>query len=118
VNGELDELEHLLAAAPRVLAPGGVIAVISFHSLEDRLVKRALRDRATFRPLTKKPVVPTDEEMADNPRSRSAKLRAAARLGLTEEPEMDESPASGEDPVSDGAPWSHAPASAGWEAKA
>lgn len=80
VNGELDELEQLLAAAPRLVRPGGVIAVISFHSLEDRLVKRALRDRATWRPITKKPIVPTDEEMADNPRSRSAKLRAAHRL--------------------------------------
>ena len=82
VNGELDQLEQLLAAAPQVVAPGGVIAVISFHSLEDRLVKRALRDRATWCPLTKKPLVPGDAEMSDNPRSRSAKLRAAARLGL------------------------------------
>jgi 16S rRNA (cytosine1402-N4)-methyltransferase len=81
VNGELSELEGLLAAAPRVLAPGGVIAVISFHSLEDRLVKRALRDRATWRPLTKKPVTAGDDEIADNPRARSAKLRAAERLG-------------------------------------
>jgi 16S rRNA (cytosine1402-N4)-methyltransferase len=84
VNGELDELESLLAAAPRLVAPGGVVAIISFHSLEDRLVKRALRDRATWRPLTKKPIVPTDEEMAENPRSRSAKLRTAQRLGAEE----------------------------------
>ena len=84
VNGELDELEQLLAAAPRVVAPGGVVAIISFHSLEDRLVKRALRDRALWRPLTKKPIVPSDEEMADNPRSRSAKLRAAQRLRAEE----------------------------------
>jgi len=81
VNGELDELSRLLDAAPRVVAPGGVLAVISFHSLEDRLVKRALRERATWQPLTKKPIVPGDEETADNPRSRSAKLRAARRLG-------------------------------------
>ncbi len=80
VNGELSELEALLAAAPRVLAAGGVIAVISFHSLEDRLVKRALRDRATWRPLTKKPIVAGDDEIADNPRARSAKLRVAERL--------------------------------------
>jgi 16S rRNA (cytosine1402-N4)-methyltransferase len=85
VNGELDELEQLLAAAPGLVAPGGVIAVISFHSLEDRLVKRALRDRALWRPLTKKPIVPSDAEMGDNPRSRSAKLRTAARLEATEE---------------------------------
>ncbi len=84
VNGELDELEHLLAAAPRVVTPGGVAAVISFHSLEDRLVKRALRERDTWRPLTKKPIVPGDEEMSDNPRSRSAKLRTAARLDAAE----------------------------------
>lgn len=80
VNGELDELSRLLAAAPSVIAPGGVLAIISFHSLEDRLVKRALRDRVTWRPLTKKPVVPTEDEAADNPRARSAKLRAAERL--------------------------------------
>jgi len=84
VNGELDELESLLAAAPALVAPGGVIAVISFHSLEDRLVKRALRERATWRPLTKKPIVPSDAEMGDNPRSRSAKLRTAARLDEAE----------------------------------
>jgi 16S rRNA (cytosine1402-N4)-methyltransferase len=84
VSGELDELEQLLAAAPGVVAPGGVIAVIAFHSLEDRLVKRALRERETWRPITKKPVVPTDEEMADNPRSRSAKLRAAHRLAASD----------------------------------
>jgi 16S rRNA (cytosine1402-N4)-methyltransferase len=80
VNGELDELEHLLAAAPRVVRPGGVVAIVSFHSLEDRMVKRALRDRALWQPLSKKPVTASDEEIADNPRARSAKLRAAARL--------------------------------------
>jgi 16S rRNA (cytosine1402-N4)-methyltransferase len=81
VNGELAELEQLLEAAPRVVAPGGVVAIISFHSLEDRLVKRALRDRALWRPQSKKPVVAGDEEIAENPRARSAKLRAAVRLG-------------------------------------
>jgi 16S rRNA (cytosine1402-N4)-methyltransferase len=87
VNGELDELEGLLAAAPALVVPGGVLAVISFHSLEDRLVKRSLRDRAIWRPLTKKPVVPSDEEVADNPRARSAKLRAASRLGPEDAPD-------------------------------
>ena len=58
--------------------------MISFHSLEDRLVKRALRERVTWRPITKKPIVPGDEETTDNPRSRSAKLRAAHRLGAGE----------------------------------
>ena len=77
-----------------MVAPGGVIAVISFHSLEDRLVKRALRDREAWRPLTKKPVVPSDEEAADNPRSRSAKLRAALRLGAGEAPGGEAPPSS------------------------
>jgi 16S rRNA (cytosine1402-N4)-methyltransferase len=86
VNGELDEIERLLAAAPAIVASGGVLAVITFHSLEDRLVKRALRDTALWRPMTKKPIVPSEDEIADNPRSRSAKLRAAHRLGPDEEP--------------------------------
>lgn len=81
VNGELEELERLLLVAAEVVAPGGIVAIISFHSLEDRLVKRALRDPRLFRPLTKKPLTPSDEEMSDNPRARSAKLRAAERLG-------------------------------------
>jgi 16S rRNA (cytosine1402-N4)-methyltransferase len=81
VNGELDELKALLEAAGRIVAPGGVIAVISFHSLEDRVVKHALRDRALWQPLTKKPITASDEEIADNPRARSAKLRAARRIG-------------------------------------
>ena len=80
VNRELDEIEALLAIAPFVLREGGVLAVISFHSLEDRLVKRATRERELWEALTKKPLVPTDEECARNPRSRSAKLRAARRL--------------------------------------
>lgn len=79
VNGELDQLGSLLAAAPDVVAPGGVLAVISFHSTEDRLVKRAFADREVWAPLTKKPVVASDAETSENPRSRSAKLRAARR---------------------------------------
>jgi 16S rRNA (cytosine1402-N4)-methyltransferase len=79
VNQELEELEQLLAALPDVLADGAVAAIISFHSLEDRLVKRAFAG-PEWQPLTKKPVVVTDEEHARNPRSRSAKLRAAARV--------------------------------------
>ncbi len=77
VNRELDELSLLLAAMPRVVVPGGLVAVLSFHSLEDRLVKRALADKATWAPLWKKPRVASDEETAMNPRARSAKLRAA-----------------------------------------
>ncbi len=80
VNRELEELEELIAALPRLVEPGGVTAVISFHSLEDRLVKRAFHAKETWAPLTKKPVVAGDEEGAANPRSRSAKLRAARRL--------------------------------------
>jgi 16S rRNA (cytosine1402-N4)-methyltransferase len=80
VNRELEELEQLLELAPRVVKIGGLVGIISFHSLEDLLVKRALRVRELWRPLTKKPVVPSDEEMNENPRSRSAKLRAAERV--------------------------------------
>jgi 16S rRNA (cytosine1402-N4)-methyltransferase len=85
VNGELDELEALLEAAPRILAPGGVLAVISFHSLEDRIVKRALRDDAGWEPLTKKPLTADDDEVAENPRARSAKLRTARRVADDDE---------------------------------
>lgn len=80
VNGELDQLKLLLEMAARIVAPGGIATFISFHSLEDRLVKRALRQRALWQPLTKKPVLAAAEEQADNPRARSAKLRAAERL--------------------------------------
>lgn len=98
VNAELTELEVILAALPDLLAPGGRAAIISFHSLEDRLVKNRFRDLAwtsSFPPhlavqngervepvvdvLTKKPIVATDDEIARNPRSRSAKLRGCRR---------------------------------------
>jgi 16S rRNA (cytosine1402-N4)-methyltransferase len=82
VNRELDDLKALLTAAPQVLKPGGRLVVISFHSLEDRIVKDALRDGAKagiYEVLTKKPVTATEEEIDRNPRSRSAKLRAAER---------------------------------------
>ena len=77
VNDELGALRESLDAAVRVVRPGGRIAVISFHSLEDRIVKRYFREDARLRPLTRKPVVPGDEELATNPRARSAKLRVA-----------------------------------------
>jgi len=83
VNQELENLDALLKLAPRRLAPGGRLGIISFHSGEDRLVKqafRALDAGAEFRVLTKKPVEPTDDEARRNPRSRSAKLRAVERL--------------------------------------
>jgi 16S rRNA (cytosine1402-N4)-methyltransferase len=82
VNRELDDLKQLMAQAPGVLKPGGRLVVISFHSLEDRIVKDALRDGAKagiYSVLTKKPVEATQEEIDRNPRSRSAKLRAAER---------------------------------------
>ena len=98
VNDELGALEEALAAMPEVLAPGGVVAVLSYHSLEDRIVKRTFLRwtgrcqcpprtpecrcgaRAVAAVLTRKPIVPGDEEIAANPRARSARLRAARRL--------------------------------------
>jgi len=83
VNRELDDLKALMQAAPGVLRPGGRLVVISFHSLEDRIVKDALRDGAKaglYGVLTKKPLTATQEEIDRNPRSRSAKLRAAERI--------------------------------------
>jgi 16S rRNA (cytosine1402-N4)-methyltransferase len=83
VNRELDDLKALLEAAPRLLKPGGRVVVISFHSLEDRIVKDAFREgvqKGDFSVLTKKPVTATEEESDRNPRARSAKLRAAERL--------------------------------------
>ncbi len=82
VNRELEQIQALLDAAPILLKPGGRLAVISFHSLEDRLVKDAMRSGGkdgTWQVLTKKPVLASDAEIEQNPRSRSAKLRAAVR---------------------------------------
>jgi 16S rRNA (cytosine1402-N4)-methyltransferase len=97
LNAELDELEDGLAAAERALKPGGRLAVVTFHSLEDRIVKRFLRERSggtpagsRHRPVqhdpreptferVAKPVSPTERELAANPRSRSARLRSAIR---------------------------------------
>jgi len=100
VNDELGELERGLAAAEQVLAPGGRLAVVSFHSLEDRAVKEFVRARsgrtpapsrhapprrapqaATLRDLTRRPVVPSDAEVAVNSRARSARLRVAEKIG-------------------------------------
>ena len=98
VNDELGELERMLAAAPDRLLTGGRMLVISFHSLEDRLVKEAIRKREngctcppefpvctcgfvkTLRSVTRKPVTPGAEELQDNPRARSARLRIAERV--------------------------------------
>src|SRR6478735_9108970 len=80
VNGELDQLIRLLDIAKNLLVPGGVAAFISFHSLEDRLVKRAFLDRSSWQRMHKKPVLAGETELAENPRARSAKLRAALRV--------------------------------------
>jgi len=99
VNEELDELHKALCAAERVLKPGGRLVVVSFHSLEDRIVKNFLADRGkvsagsrhlpevaqaapSFEILTKRPVTPGEAEIAANPRARSAKLRAAERTAV------------------------------------
>ena len=99
MNDELGELERGLAAAEQVLAPGGRLAVVSFHSLEDRAVKEFVRARAgrtpgpsrhappradaeaaKLRDLTRKPVLPSAAEIAANPRARSARLRVAEKI--------------------------------------
>ncbi|PYV79033.1 MAG: 16S rRNA (cytosine(1402)-N(4))-methyltransferase [Acidobacteria bacterium] len=83
VNRELDDLRKLMEVAPQLLKPGGRLVVISFHSLEDRIVKDATREGAKlgqYKLLTKKAVTPSEDEIASNPRARSAKLRAAERV--------------------------------------
>jgi len=76
----MGQLDSLLGTASSVLKVDGVLAVISFHSLEDRRVKRCVLNRALWQRLSAKPVVPSDEERLENPRSRSAKLRIAKRV--------------------------------------
>ena len=98
VNGELDAIKPLISAAANGLVPGGRIAIISFHSLEDRLVKIGMRDlangctcprdfpvcvcgnKATLKEISRKPILPSDKELEENPRSRSAKLRVAEKI--------------------------------------
>jgi 16S rRNA (cytosine1402-N4)-methyltransferase len=80
VNGELDNLKTALRRLPDRLKPGGRLAIISFHSLEDRIVKEAFRDDPRLKAITRKPVQAGDEEINQNPRARSAKLRIAERV--------------------------------------
>ncbi len=98
VNDELEAISQMLDAAVNHLRPGGRLAVISFHSLEDRLVKNAIQSRVkgctcpreapvctcgfvqTLRPISRKPILPSEKELEENPRSRSAKLRVAERI--------------------------------------
>jgi 16S rRNA (cytosine1402-N4)-methyltransferase len=83
VNGELEQISSLLEIAPNLLLPGGRMVAISFHSLEDRIIKDAFRAGRTagiWQVLTSKPVTAKDAEIENNPRSRSAKLRAAERI--------------------------------------
>ncbi|WP_425619266.1 16S rRNA (cytosine(1402)-N(4))-methyltransferase RsmH [Anatilimnocola sp. NA78] len=80
VNQELKTIQQALERLPALLAPGGRMAIISFHSLEDRLVKEAFRSDARMNVLTKKPLTASPGELAANPRSRSAKLRVAERV--------------------------------------
>jgi 16S rRNA (cytosine1402-N4)-methyltransferase len=79
VNDELGALDRLLEALPRWVRPGGRAALISFHSLEDRRVKQTFRNREVWRELTRKPLQAGEDEVRQNPRARSAKLRAAVR---------------------------------------
>ena len=79
VNDELGSLQEGLEAASRVLVPGGRLVAISYHSLEDRIVKRFMLDSPRMQPLTKRPLQAQEAEVAENPRARSAKLRAGER---------------------------------------
>jgi len=79
-NGELDSLTEVMPKAVDLLLPGGRLVVVSFHSGEDRIVKRFIKNEVTLEAITKRPLVPTDQEASENPRSRSAKLRAAIKI--------------------------------------
>jgi 16S rRNA (cytosine1402-N4)-methyltransferase len=97
VNDELGALDRLLHRAPDWLEPGGILAVISFHSLEDRRVKIAFREDPRLEPLGRKPRLASAAERERNPRSRSARLRVARRIGVP--PEQDGPSASSMDPA-------------------
>jgi len=77
VNAEIEALENFLEIVPNWLLPGGIISIISFHSIEDRLVKNSFKSDERLKNLTKKPITPNEQEIINNKRSRSAKLRIA-----------------------------------------
>lgn len=81
VNDEVGSIQDLIETLPSVLATGGRACIITFHSTEDRIVKRSLKEHIeTLRPVTKKAIAPTDQELHNNPRSRSAQLRIVERI--------------------------------------
>lgn len=80
VNNEMENLKRVLPQAAEVLSPGGRIAIISFHSLEDRIVKRFFNQENSLEVITKKPITASSEEIIINPRSRSAKMRVAVKI--------------------------------------
>ena len=77
VNKEIEALERFLEISPDWLLPGGIISIISFHSIEDRLVKNSFKGDVRLKNLTKRPITPHEKEIENNKRSRSAKLRIA-----------------------------------------
>ena len=83
------QLTELIEGLPDALVDGGRAVIISFHSLEDRIVKHCFRDDPRLRPLTRRPLIAAEDEQAENRRARSAKLRAAERVARTEDPEED-----------------------------
>lgn len=85
VNEELKSLEQFLERCPKWLKAGGIVGIISFHSLEDRIIKHRFRESLELEVLTKKPIIPQDSEIDFNPRSRSAKLRFARKVNLQPE---------------------------------
>ncbi len=84
VNSELQSLEKAIPQIVSLLKPEGRVAIITFHSLEDRIVKQQFRDNHLLEPLTKKPILPSEQEITDNPRSRSAKLRVAQKIPVNQ----------------------------------
>ena len=79
INNELEVLKHLLKESPNWLLPGGILGIISFHSLEDRLVKNSFKTDDRLQPITRKPIIPSVKEQSINSRSRSAKFRMAIK---------------------------------------